>query len=53
LIAPSGGFTGGRVSFPLAFQSFRAQNVAVANPFFSKSSAARELLPPPFQVKTS
>lgn len=53
LIAPSGGFTGGRVPFPLAFQSLRAQNVAVVNPFFSKSSAARELLPPPFQVKTS
>jgi hypothetical protein len=53
LIGPWGGVTGGRVSCPFFFQSSRAQNVAVVKPFFSKSSAARELLPPPFQVKTS
>jgi hypothetical protein len=53
LTAPSGVFLGASVLYPFDFQSFIVQNVAVLYPFFSKSSAARELLPPPFQVKTS
>jgi hypothetical protein len=53
LIGPSGAFETGAVFFPLAFHSFSAQNVAVVYPFCWKSSAARELRPPPFQVKTS
>ena len=52
-MAPSGAFAGGPVFLPAALQSFSGQNVAVVNPFFSKSSAARELRPPPFHVKTS
>lgn len=53
LTGPSGAFAGGAVLCPAAFHAFSGQNVAVAYPFFSKSSAARELLPPPFQVNTS
>jgi hypothetical protein len=53
LIGPSGAFETGAVFFTFAFHSSSGQNVAVVYPFFWKSSAARELRPPPFQVKTS